>query len=99
LAALQGLEDAFLALEALKNAMAYRIAEKTYPHHANYRYNGMPLDAFHFAYRSHRTRVQNSLKKIGFDPLEKELLKVRLGLFNTAQAVYLEMQQAAMDAR
>jgi hypothetical protein len=56
----------------------------------------MPKDAFHIAYSGHRTRVKNSLRKIGFDPDEQALLELRMSVFNTAQDVYLELQQAAL---
>jgi hypothetical protein len=57
----------------------------------------MPKDAFHLAYMGHRTRVRNSLRKIGFDPDEQTLLELRMGVFNTAQNVYWEKQQAALS--
>jgi hypothetical protein len=95
-AAMQSFDDAFLALEVVADIPSYRTAEKTYPHHVNYRYKNMPKDAFHFAYKSHRTRVQNTLRKIGYDPTEQILAKLRMLVFNTAQDVYLEKQQAAL---
>jgi hypothetical protein len=95
-AAMQRFDDAFLALEAVADVPGYRTAEKTFPHHIKYRYKNMPKDAFHFAYMSHRTRVRNSLRKIGFDPDEQRLAELRMGVFNTAQDVYLEKQLAVL---
>jgi hypothetical protein len=96
--AMQSFDDAFLALEAVADIPGYRTAEKTYPHHIKYRYKNMPKDAFHFAYMSHRTRVRNTLRKIGFDPVEQGLAELRMSVFNTAQEVYLEKQQTALAA-
>jgi hypothetical protein len=40
--------------------------------------------------------IANSLRKIGFDPAEQRLAELRMSVFNTAQDVYLEKQQAAL---
>jgi hypothetical protein len=95
-AAMQSFDDAFLALEAVADIPGYRTAEKAFPHHIKYRYKGMPKDAFHFAYMSHRTRVKNSLRRIGFDPAELALMELRMSVFNTAQDVYLELQRTTL---
>jgi hypothetical protein len=97
-AAMRDFDDAFLALEAVADIPGYRTAEKTYPHKPKTRYKGMPLDAFHDAYLGHRTRIKNSLRRVGFDPDEQVLLELRMNVFNTAQDVYLELQQAALAA-
>jgi hypothetical protein len=47
---------------------------------------------------SHRTRVRNSLRRIGFDPAEQALMELRMTVFNTAQDVYLELQKTALSA-
>jgi hypothetical protein len=96
-AALRDFDDAFTCLEIVKQPAVYQGAEKTYPHKPKNRYKEMPRDAFHDAYLGHRTRVRNSLRKIGFDPDEQTLLELRMSVFNTAQAVYLELQQAALS--
>jgi hypothetical protein len=93
---MQDFDDAFLALKAVENGASYQVADQTHPRRAKYRYKGMPRDAFHIAYIAHRTRVGNTLKKIGVDPDERDLAKLRLTVFNTAQQVYVEKQQAAL---
>jgi hypothetical protein len=90
-------DDAFNCLEIVKQPAVYQGAEKTYPHKSRFRYKDMPCDAFHMAYRGHRTRVRNSLRRIGFDPDEQALMELRMRVFNTAQDVYLELQQAALS--
>jgi hypothetical protein len=98
-AAMQDFDDAFNCLKIVEQPAVYQGAEQSHPHRAKYRYKGMPRDAFHIAYMGHRTRVKNSLRKIGFDPDEQTLLELRMGVFNTAQNVYLEKQQAALPRR
>jgi hypothetical protein len=95
-AAMHDFDDAFLALKAVNNRAGYQIADMTYPHKPKTRYKGMPRDAFHDAYRGHRTRVRNSLRRIGFDPAEQSLIELRMSVFNTAQDVYLEKQLAVL---
>jgi hypothetical protein len=95
-AAMHDFDDAFNCLEIVKQPAVYQGVEKAHPHRAKYRYKSMPKDAFHIAYMGHRTRVRNSLRRIGFDPAEQSLLELRMGVFNTAQDVYLELQQAAL---
>jgi hypothetical protein len=86
---------AFNCLKIVEQPAVYQGAEQSHLHRAKFRYKDMPRDAFHLAYMGHRTRVRNSLRKIGFDPDEQTLLELRMGVFNTAQNVYLEKQQAA----
>jgi hypothetical protein len=97
-AAMQDFDDAFLALKAVNDHAGYQIANMTYPSRPKFRYKGMPRDAFHLAYMGHRTRVHNTLRNIGFDPAEQSLLELRMTVFNTAQDVYLEKQQAALSS-
>jgi hypothetical protein len=97
-AAMQDFDDAFLCLKTVVNALMYRGAENTHPHRAKFRYKGMPKDAFHTAYIGHRTRVKNSLRKIGVDPAEQDLQELRMSIFNTAQQVYLEKQQSVFTS-
>jgi hypothetical protein len=97
-AALQDFEDAFPCLKLLDSSEVYRSVALSYPHRAKYRYREMPLDAFQIAYASHRTRVKNSLRKIGFDPDEQVLLELRMTVFDTAQEADWEKQQAALAA-
>ena len=85
-------DDAFLALEAVEDP-SYKITEKTYPHHKDFRFGGFPLDAFHYACRSHRTRLQNILRAPGIDPIEKVLLEQRFENLSAAQSGYVEKQK------
>ena len=93
--AIQSFDDAFLALEAVVES-AYKISEKTYPHNATYRVNGLPKDAFHTAFIAHKTRLQNILRAPGIDPIEKALLKQRFANLTTAQKGYLEKQKKVL---
>ena len=92
--AIQSFDDAFLALQAVVEP-AYKISEKTYPHNGAYRVNGLPKDAFHTAFISHKTRLQNILRAPGIDPIEKALLKQRFANLSAAQNSYLEKQKKA----
>jgi hypothetical protein len=70
------LPDAFLALQIVENKTLYQGAEKTYPHDKNHRIKeGYPLDAFHHACRSHKTRLQNILKATPFSVFNFKKLK------------------------
>jgi hypothetical protein len=97
-AAMRDFDDAFRSLEAVGDERGYCTAEKAFPRKPRFRYKGMPRDAFHLAYMGHRTRVRNTLRKIGFDPAEQTLMELRLRVFNTAQEVYLKLQQTALSA-
>jgi hypothetical protein len=96
-AAVQGFDDAFLTLEVVENSIGYKEAEKTYPHHKDYRISGYPIDAFHVACRSHKTRLQNILRSPGIDPIEKDLLKQRIENMSTAQNGYINKQKKALE--
>ena len=92
----QSFDDAFLALQVVENSTFYREAEKTYPHHKDYRASGFPKDAFHIACNAHKTRLQNALRVFGIDPLEKALLKQRLANLTTARKGYMDKQKKAL---
>jgi hypothetical protein len=96
-AALHSFDDAFLALEAVEEGVAYRIAEKVIPHSAQYRYQGLPKDAFHIACIAHMTRLKNGLSRLGLPKLDRELAKIRIAALGAIQQVYLEKQQAALS--
>ena len=93
--ALKSFDDAFLALQAVEDN-AYKIVDKTFPHHKDYRFGGFPKDSFHIACESHKTRIKNMLRTPGIDPIEKELLKQRLANLPTAQNAYIEKQKKAL---
>ena len=90
--AIQSFDDAFLSLQAVEEP-AYKISDKTYPHNGAYRVNGLPKDAFHIAFISHKTRLQNILRAPGIDPIEKTLLKQRFINLSAAQKGYIEKQK------
>ena len=93
--AIHSFDDAFLSLEVVEGAV-YIEAEKTYPHHKDYRISGFPKDSFHIACGSHKTRIKNILRSPGIDPIEKELMQQRLANLSTAQGGYIEKQKKAL---
>jgi len=96
--AVQSFDDAFLALQVVKNSVSYRDADKTHPHNKKHRVSGFPKDSFHIACISHKTRLLNSLRYPGIDPIEKALLKQRLANLSTAQSGYIKKQKKAMGS-
>jgi len=94
--AVQGFDDAFLALEVVNDKTLYQAVEKTHPHSKKYRVKGFPKDSFHVACGSHIARIKNILKTPGLDPIEKSLLKQRLANMSTAQTGYVELQKKAL---
>jgi len=95
--AIRFFDDAFLALEVVKDKTLYQATEKTYPHDGKYRIKGYPMDAYHIACKSHKGRLQNILKTPGLDPIEKALLKQRLDTIKAGQEGYVEMQRKALE--
>jgi hypothetical protein len=91
--AIQEFDEAFFALNVLQNAEIYRSVEKTYSTRAEFRYKGMPKDAFHVVCAGHKVRLDNVLKVPGINLVEKELLKQRFSNMITSQSVYLEKQK------
>jgi hypothetical protein len=95
-AALQSFDDAFLALRAVEEGAAYHIAEQTFPHRNQWRYRGLPRDAFHVACIAHKTRLKNGLSRLGLPRLDRELAQTRIAALGAIQQVYLEKQQSAL---
>ena len=93
--AIRFFDDAFLALETVEG-LHYEIADKTIPHDTKYRVKGFPMDAFHIACDSHKTRLKNVLRSPGIDPIEKALLKQRLANLSAGQGGYVEKQREAL---
>jgi hypothetical protein len=91
--AIQEFDEAFLALGILPNVEIYISVEKTYSTRVEFRYKGMPKDAFHVACAGHKARLDNVLKVPGINLAEKELSKQRYSNMITAQSVYLEKQK------
>jgi hypothetical protein len=96
--AIDDFDGAFRALEVLNNAEAYKLAEKTYAFHKEFRYKGLPRDAFHVACAGHSARIDNNLKTPGVNLLEKALLKERRAAMQAVQAAYLEKQRRTLAA-
>jgi len=55
-----------------------------------------PRDAFHVACDAHKTRIKNTLRFSGIDPIEKTLLIQRLDNLSTAQSGYIAKQKKAL---
>jgi hypothetical protein len=75
----------------------YKEIEKSYPTRGKYRYQGMPLDAYHAAYISHKTRMSNNRRRIGIDHKELDLQNSRDELYVAAQDCYRERQGKALE--
>ena len=95
--AIQSFDDAFLAFKIVEDSALYKGAEKTYPHRSIYRVSGFPKDAFHIACIAHKTRLKNTLRAPGIDPIEKALLKQRFANLSAAQNGYIGKQKKAMS--
>jgi len=94
--AIRFFDDAFLALEVVKDKTIYQCVDKAIPHDKDYRVSGFPKDAFHIASGSHKTRLKNILKTPGLDNIEKALLKQRLINLSAGQEGYVEKQREAL---
>jgi hypothetical protein len=75
--AIRFFDDAFLALKTVEGSH-YEVVEQAISHEKEYRVKGFPMDAYHIACHSHKTRLKNVLRSPGIDPIEKALLKQRL---------------------
>jgi hypothetical protein len=95
-AAIDSFEDAFLSLQALADTAAYQAVEKAFPHRGQWRYKGLPRDAFHVAMLAHKTRITNSISMIGVNPLDVGLAETRHAAVSTAQNVYWKKQQTVL---
>jgi len=96
--AIQSFDDAFLAIKAVEG-LHYNVVEQAIPHSGKHRVNGFPMDAYHIACISHKTRLQNILKTPGLDPIEKALLKQRLINLSAGQGGYIEKQDKALGKK
>jgi hypothetical protein len=94
--ALQRFWDALRALETVEDAAAYKSAETTYSTDPKKRVQGFPLDVFHQACGSHKTRLRNILRTPGVNMQEKALLKQRAVNMTVAQGAYVEKQRKAL---
>jgi hypothetical protein len=96
-AARNDFDDAFRALDVVNDTAIYHGVEKTFPRKSDYRHSGYPKDAFHVAYIGHRTRLQNTLKQIGIDPLERSFREKRIQSCPTAQTACVALQKKALE--
>jgi hypothetical protein len=94
--AIQSFDDAFFALEVVKDKTLYQGVDKAIPHSGKHRVKGFPMDAYHIACHSHKTRLRNILKTPGLDPIEKALLKQRLVNMSAGQGGYVELQREVL---
>jgi len=94
--AIRFFDDAFLALEVVKDKTLYQGTDKTIPHDLKYRIKGFPIDSFHIACNGHKARLKNILKTPGLDPIEKALLKQRFVNLSAGQGGYIEKQKNAL---
>jgi hypothetical protein len=94
--AVENFEDAYRALEVVRNSAAYREAEKTYPRNNENRYHGCPKDAFHQACIAHKTRINTTLRTMGLNLTEKFVYEQRRRNLGAMHAVYLALQKAAI---
>jgi hypothetical protein len=95
-AALQSFDDAFLALKVVDDPAAYRGVEMAFPHRGQWRYKGLPRDAFHVACFAHKTRLKNGLSRLGLPKLDRELTKARIAALGATQQVYCAKQHAVL---
>ena len=94
--AIRFFDDAFLALEVVKDKTLYKGTEKTIPHDRKYRVKGYPMDAYHVAFIGHKARLQNILKTPRLDPIERTLLNQRIDTLTAGQEGYVELQRKAL---
>jgi hypothetical protein len=94
--AIQAFRDALRSLETVENAAGYKIAESTYLTDPKKRVQGFPMDAFHQACGSHKTRLHNILRAPGIEMLEKALLGQRAANMKAAQDAYIKKQNKAL---
>jgi hypothetical protein len=95
-AALQGFDEALLALKEADAGSSYGVVDRCFSHRREYRFAAMPKDAFHVACLSHKARLDNSLRSPSVSAAEKDLLKQRYENIKTAQSVYLIKQKKAL---
>jgi len=93
--AIRFFDDAFLALKTVEGSH-YEVVEQAISHEKEYRVKGFPMDAYHIACHSHKTRLKNVLRSPGIDPIEKALLKQRLVNLSAGQGGYVEKQRKAL---
>jgi hypothetical protein len=95
-AATTGFDEALRVLPTVRDAAAYQAAETTYSYTSDYRYKGLPKDAFHVACTGHYARLGNTLRTPGMNMLEKAVYQQRRANMSAVQGVYVALQEAAL---
>ncbi|MDR3301373.1 MAG: hypothetical protein LBT01_02420 [Spirochaetaceae bacterium] len=81
-----------------KEGSPYHTVDMAFPHRNQWRYKGLPRDAFHVACIAHKTRLKNGLSRLGLPKLDRELAKIRIDALTAIQQCYIEKQLAAFAA-
>ena len=100
--AIQDFDNAFIILPIVENSLQYQIVNKAFPYKEGFEVKSkalgsLPKDAFHTACGGHKTRINNTLKVIGIDPIEKTLLKQRFDNVGTALNGYIAKQKKSLS--
>jgi hypothetical protein len=74
MAAIHEFDEGFLAFGILQKAENYKPIHEALSTRTEFRYRGMPKDAFHVACAGHYQRITNSLKVSGINPAEKRVV-------------------------
>ena len=93
-------DDAMRCFKIVESPTLYQAVEATHPTAPKYRAKGfLPIDAFHIACNSHRTRIQNTLRTPGMNMNEKALYNQRKENMTTAKEAYMEKQKVVLAAK
>ncbi|MDR0908482.1 MAG: hypothetical protein LBM77_01835 [Spirochaetaceae bacterium] len=97
-AGLEVIEDALRALKALALGDAYKAVDLAYPRHDKraWRYKDMPRDAFHVFCASHKSRLQNGLKRYGVSTIDRAFITLRVNTISAIEEAYCAMQRKAL---
>jgi glutamine synthetase adenylyltransferase len=94
-AAINQLDESIECFKAIQaDPAAYKKMAATYP--SKHKEAGLPMDAAREFFRSHTTRLNNSLAAKGTDS-EKNLLRQRKENLKVIRECYIEFQKQAMD--
>jgi hypothetical protein len=98
-AGIEVIEDALNALKALALGNAYKAVDLAYPHHdkRSWRYKDMPKDAFHVFCASHKSRLQNGLKRYGVSTIDRDLITMRVDTISAIEEAYCAMQRQILS--
>jgi hypothetical protein len=90
-------EAAFKILNRVTDSASYKILDDGFSDKKDFRYKGLPKDAFHVAMLAHLLRLQNSLKPSGIPRLDRQFTKVRYDAIKAIQAIYCGIQEKAIN--